>query len=261
MRDMRTFISGPAYAQRLVRHAHDAGAQILTNAMVTAINLDNSVDVTTPEGLLRVQPGAVIMATGARERPRPARLIPGERPSGVYTTGQLQNIVHLHHSNVGKRAVVVGAELVSWSAVMTLRHAGCSTVAMTTEYPSPESYAAFNVPGKALLRVPVATRTRVVRIIGKPHLRGVEVENLDTGARRVIDCDTVIFTGTGSPTTSWPAVRASKSTPEPWDLSSTPPCAPANRVSSPPETFCIPSTLPTSPPWTAPSSPTASRHT
>jgi thioredoxin reductase len=195
MRDMRTFISGPAYAQRLVRHAHDAGAQILTNAMVTAINLDNSVDVTTPEGLLRVQPGAVIMATGARERPRPARLIPGERPSGVYTTGQLQNIVHLHHSNVGKRAVVVGAELVSWSAVMTLRHAGCSTVAMTTEYPSPESYAAFNVPGKALLRVPVATRTRVVRIIGKPHLRGVEVENLDTGARRVIDCDTVIFTG------------------------------------------------------------------
>src|SRR6476620_1524377 len=184
MRDMRTFISGPAYAQRLVRHAKDAGAQILTNAMVTAINLDNSVDVTTPEGLLRVQPGAVIMATGARERPRPARLIPGERPSGVYTTGQLQNIVHLHHSNVGKRAVVVGAELVSCSAVMTLRHAGFSTVAMTTEYPSPESYAAFNVPGKALLRVPVATRTRVVRIIGKPHLRGVEVENLDTGARR-----------------------------------------------------------------------------
>ena len=48
MRDMRTFISGPAYAQRLVRDAHDAGAEILTDAMVTAINLDNSVDVTTP---------------------------------------------------------------------------------------------------------------------------------------------------------------------------------------------------------------------
>ena len=113
----------------------------------------------------------------------------------MYTTGQLQNIVHLHHGKVGKRAVVVGAELVSWSAVMTLRHAGCATVAMTTLYPSPESYAAFNLPGKAALRVPVATRTRVVRIIGKPGLRGVEVENIDTGARRVIDCDTVVFTG------------------------------------------------------------------
>jgi thioredoxin reductase len=195
MRDMRTFISGPAYARRLVRQTREAGADILTDAMVTAINVDNTLDVTTPDGLLRVQPGAVIMATGARERPRPARLIPGDRPSGVYTTGQLQNVVHLHHGRVGTRAVVVGAELVSWSAVMTLRHAGCATVAMTTPYPSPESYAAFNIAGKAAFRVPVATRTRVVRIIGKPTLHGVEVENLDTGARRVIDCDTVIFTG------------------------------------------------------------------
>ena len=47
----------------------EAGAEILTEAMVTAINPDNSVDATTPAGLLRVQPGAVIMATGARERP------------------------------------------------------------------------------------------------------------------------------------------------------------------------------------------------
>jgi thioredoxin reductase len=195
IRDMRTFISGPAYARRLVRQARTAGAEILTDAMVTAINLNNAVDVTTPGGLLRVQPRAVIMATGARERPRPARLIPGDRPAGVYTTGQLQNVVHLHHGTVGKRAVVVGAELVSWSAVMTLRHAGCSTVAMTTQYPSPESYAAFNIGGKAAFGVPVATRTRVVRIIGKPSLRGVEVENLDTGARRIIDCDTVVFTG------------------------------------------------------------------
>ena len=195
MRDMRTVIRGPAYARRLVREAREAGAEILTDAMVTAINLDNTLDVTTPGGLLRVQPGAVILATGARERPRPARLIPGDRPSGVYTTGQLQNVVHLHHGTVGTRAVVVGAELVSWSAVMTLRHAGCSTVAMTTQYPSPESYGAFNIGGKAAFGVPVATRTRVVRIIGKPFLHGVEVEDLDTGSRRIIECDTVIFTG------------------------------------------------------------------
>ena len=66
-----------------------------------------------------------MLATGARERPRPARLIPGDRRAGVYTTGQLQNLVHLQHGEVGTRAVVVGAELVSWSAVLTLRQAGC----------------------------------------------------------------------------------------------------------------------------------------
>ena len=195
IRDLHTFISGPAYAQRLLRHARAAGADILTEAMVTAIGDDNSVDVTTPAGLLRVEANALVLATGARERPRPARLIPGDRPTRVYTTGQLQNIVHLHHGTVGSRAVVVGAELVSWSAVTTLRHAGCATVAMTTQYRSPESYAAFNVAGKALFRVPVATRTRVVRVFGRPTLQAVEVENLDTGERRSIECDTVVFTG------------------------------------------------------------------
>jgi len=195
IRDMHTFISGPAYARRLSRQAADAGADVLTQAMVTAIYPDNSLEVTTPQGLLCVKPLALILATGARERPRPARLIPGDRPEGVYTTGHLQNLVHLHHGAVGRRAVVVGAELVSWSAVMTLRHADCTTALMITGYPSPESYAAFNVGGKAAFRTPIATRTRITRIIGRPRVKAVEVEHLDTGRRRVIDCDTVIFTG------------------------------------------------------------------
>ena len=32
-------------------------------------------------------------------------------------------------------------------------------------------------------------------MIGRPKVEGVEIENLDTGARRVVDCDTVVFTG------------------------------------------------------------------
>ena len=124
-------------------------------------------------------------------------MIPGDRPSGgIYTTGHLQNLVHIQHRKVGERAVVVGAELVSWSAVLTLKHAGCRTALMTTTYPSPESYALFNVAGKSpLMGVDVATRTRVARIIGKPALQAVEIENLDTGDRRIVDCDTLVLTG------------------------------------------------------------------
>jgi len=195
IRDLRTFISGPAYAHRLTRRAETAGARIVTRAMVTAINPDNSLDVTTPEGLQRITAAALVLATGARERPRPARLIPGDRPAGVYTTGHLQNIVHLHHGTVGKRAVVVGAELVSWSAVMTLRHAGADTVLVTSQYRSPESYGVFNLGGRAMFRVPIATRSRLTRIIGRPTVQAVEIENLDSGERRVINCDTVVFTG------------------------------------------------------------------
>jgi hypothetical protein len=66
---------------------------------------------------------------------------------------------------------------------------------MTTQYPSPESYAAFNIGGKLALRVPVTARTRVVRVMGRPRVEAIEIENLDSGDRRVVECDTVVFTG------------------------------------------------------------------
>ncbi|GIH37149.1 oxidoreductase [Microbispora corallina] len=195
IRDLGRIMTGPAYARLLAARAREAGAALRTSAMVTGWAGERALDVTTPQGLLRVEAGAVVLATGARERPRTARMVPGDRPPGVLTTGQLQNLVHLHGRAVGGRAVVVGAEPVSWSAVLTLRRAGCRTVLMTSEHARPESYAAFSVPGRAVLGVPVATGTRVVRVAGHDAVEAVEVEDLRTGARRTVPCDTVVFTG------------------------------------------------------------------
>ncbi|HYF72467.1 MAG TPA: FAD-dependent oxidoreductase [Nocardioides sp.] len=195
MRDLGRFVTGPAYARMLRDKATDAGATILTEAMATDWAGPSSLMVTSPEGRLRVAARAVVLASGARERPRAARGIPGDRAHGVLTTGTLQNVVHLKHGVVGKRAVVVGSELVSWSAVLTLRHAGCRTVLMTTTHPQAEAYWLFHRPGRLAFKTPVATRTRVTRIIGRPRVQAVEVEDLDTGLRRTVECDTVILTG------------------------------------------------------------------
>ncbi len=62
---------------------------------------------------------------------------PATRPLGVFTTGALQQLVALSTAPVGRRAVVVGAEHVSFSAVLTLAHAGVATVAMVTEHSAP----------------------------------------------------------------------------------------------------------------------------
>jgi len=195
IRDLRTVLSGPHYARRLVANALAAGAEIRTEAMVTGWAGDRALEVTSPSGREVIDARAIVLATGARERPRPARLIAGDRPAGIYTTGHLQNLVHLHGRGVGRQAVVVGAELVSYSAVLTLRHAGCRTVLMTSEQRHPESYVALTVAARAALGVRVATRTRVVRIIGASQLQAVEIENVDTRARRIVDCDTLILTG------------------------------------------------------------------
>ena len=195
MRDLKRFISGPAYAKRLTAMAQDAGATLETEAMVTGWAGERQLQVTSPRGLGTITADAVVLATGARERPRPARLVPGDRPDGVYTTGQLQNLVHVHHAKVGSRALIVGAELVSWSAVLTLREAGCATVGMVSGYPRSEAYAVFRLPGRTLTRGPVYTRSRIVGIEGRGRVRAAVVENLETGSRMRVDCDTVVFTG------------------------------------------------------------------
>jgi thioredoxin reductase len=199
LRDLRTVLSGPAYARRLAELADAAGADIRLATMVTGWAADRSLLVTSPRGRRRTDARAVVLATGARERPRSARLVPGDRPDGVFTTGELQNHVHLQHQPAGTSAVIVGAELVSWSAVLTLRAAGCRAALMTTEYGRPEAYAAITAAGRLGLRVPVARRTRVTRVIGRDRVRAVELEHLDSGNRRTFACDTVVFTGSWIP--------------------------------------------------------------
>jgi thioredoxin reductase len=211
LRDLHRVLTGPAYARRRTDLAVAAGATVRTGVTVTGWAGPLAVDTTSPAGLERLTARAVVLATGARERPRPARLLPGTRPAGVWTTGQLQQAV-LAGQPVGRSAVVVGAEHVSFSAVVTLAHAGVRVVAMVTDLPRHQSYPAFRAA--ALLRwgFPLLTGTTVTRLLGRPRLTGVEVRSgtgraavLDpetgvevrsgTGRTAVLDADTVVLTG------------------------------------------------------------------
>ena len=82
------------------------------------------VALTSPPGIETVAAGAVLLATGCRERPRAARVVPGDRPPGVMTTGELQRRVYLAGQRLPGRALVVGAEHVSFSAMVTRRTRG-----------------------------------------------------------------------------------------------------------------------------------------
>jgi thioredoxin reductase len=190
LRDLHRLRSGPRYAERYRELALAAGAQLLEETTVTGWSADGRAEVTSPSGRETLHGDAVVLATGCRERPRPARWVPGSRPEGVLTTGLLQQLVQ-RGLPVGRRALVVGAEHVSFSAVRTLRHAGAEVVAMTTELERHQSFAA----AKTLLRVPLEMQTAVTAIHGSPRVEEVELTDLDSGATRRAACDTVVFTG------------------------------------------------------------------
>lgn len=195
IRDRKRFLSGPTYARKLVDEVLAAGVRILTRTQVTGWADDHTLAATSPEGRLLIRAEATLLATGARERPRTARMVPGDRVAGVYTTGQIQNMVHLQHQPVGERAVIVGAELVSWSAAMTLAEAGCHTEALVSRYPKGEAYPFFTHPGKLWFRTRVISSAEVVAVKGRGRVSAVDIRNVVTGEQRTIECDTVVFTG------------------------------------------------------------------
>ncbi len=193
VRDLHRVMSGPRYARRYVELARRAGARVVEEAMVTGWSADGALEVTSAQGREALRPAAVVLATGCRERPRSARLVPGSRPEGVMTTGTLQQLVELGRPT-GRRALVVGAEHVSFSAVLTLTHAGAEAVAMVTELPRHQSLALFRLGAALRYRTPLWSRTRVAAIHGRPRVEEVELLDLDTGETRRVACDTVVFT-------------------------------------------------------------------
>ncbi|MEU0126728.1 FAD-dependent oxidoreductase [Streptomyces sp. NPDC006289] len=178
--------SGPEYARRGATAAVSAGAVLRTGVTVTGWAGPLTVETTCPAGLERITARAVVLATGARERPRSARLIPGTRPAGVYTTGELQQAVHLYGQRIGTRAVVVGDEPVGHAAAGTLRAAGVQVVAMVTDRPEPRV--------RMRTRVPLLTSATVGGLLGRNRLSGVTLRHLD-GRTTTLSCDTVVLTG------------------------------------------------------------------
>jgi NADPH-dependent 2,4-dienoyl-CoA reductase/sulfur reductase-like enzyme len=205
LRDLHRLMTGPAYARHYSRAANLAGAVIRTGTTVTdwpglragqAGQLGPvSAALTSPNGRETVTANAVLLATGCRERPRPARLVPGGRPPGVMTTGELQQRVYLEGQRLPGRAVVIGAEHVSFSALVTLAHAGADVVALVTDQPRHQSLTAFRFAAQLRWRVPVWTRTAITGVIGGSRLEAVELRDLRSGAARLVPCDTVVFTG------------------------------------------------------------------
>jgi NADPH-dependent 2,4-dienoyl-CoA reductase/sulfur reductase-like enzyme len=194
LRDLRRVTTGPRYAQRYLELAQRAGIRVVAEAMVTGWSPNGDLEVTSPDGRATLRAPAVVLATGCRERPRSARLVPGSRPDGVMTTGLLQQLVALTESGVGNRALIVGAEHVSFSALMTLAHADVGVVGMVTELPHHQTLGLVRIGAALRYRTPLWTRTAVTGIHGIPRVEEVELLDLETGKFSRAACDTVVFT-------------------------------------------------------------------
>lgn len=188
-------MSGPAYAARWRNRI--ASDRLATSTTVTALGANGEVKISTLQGEQTLTPRKILLATGIRERSRAARLVSGDRPARVLTTGALQRLVAEGVTLPFRRPVIVGTELVSFSAVLTLRDRGIKPVAMLEAGERIVALRPGDTIANLLLGVPTLLRHRLVSINAAPQDAGrLESVSVETpGGRREIACDAVIFTG------------------------------------------------------------------
>ncbi len=192
LREFRRPMLGPAYARALAARAVAAGAEILTGATATALHAGPAVSVTSDAGVARVAARLILIATGTRETTRAGRLIGGTKPGGVMTTGGLQGVVHGAGLCPFRRPVILGTELVAFSAILTCRQAGIRPVAMIEEAPRITARAPARLL-PALLGIPLLLSTRLLAIEGRDRVEAVVLHG-PAGERRVA-ADGVVVTG------------------------------------------------------------------
>ncbi|HVJ43762.1 MAG TPA: FAD/NAD(P)-binding oxidoreductase [Dongiaceae bacterium] len=198
LREFSRLMQGPDYARRLVDEVE--GLDLRTRTTVLGLKPNGEVRVTDTHGPMTVAGNKVLLALGAREAPRSARLLTGARPQGIMNTGMLQQMVYLQGRKPFQRPVVIGTELVSFSTLVTLRHIGVKPVAMIEANDRITARRPGDLIARYLLGVPVLLDTKLIRILGIDRVEGIEVDR-GHGVERIV-CDGVILTGRFRPETA-----------------------------------------------------------
>jgi thioredoxin reductase len=197
IREYKRILTGPVYAKKLAETATKKGIHIAFSHSVTELAPGGHLTVASPAGTKQLAARRVLIATGIRETPRSARLVSGDRALGICNTGTLQSMFYLKKLIPFRNPVVVGSEIVSFSALSTCKKAGIQPVAMLEESDRPTVRSPIHYATR-YFNVPLLLNTRISKIIGHDRVEAVQIVN-QFGAVKTLTCDGILFTGKFTP--------------------------------------------------------------
>ncbi len=196
LREFGRVYFGGAYGRRLQKEAAAHGVDIRAGHSVVSLGADGGLLVSNHRGLETLSARRIVVATGARETPRSARLLSGDRPLGVMTTGTMQSHVAFYGTMPFRRPLIVGSELVSFSSVLTCLAHGARPVAMIEAEPYVRSRQIHGwMP--TLLGIPFHLATDLIDIRGAARVEAAETRR--DGRTQTLVCDGVLLTGHFTP--------------------------------------------------------------
>ena len=191
-------LTGPEYARRFIEKAMDLKVNTLLESMVLRLTPDRKVTLCSKNGIRTLEPKAVVLAMGCRERSREAILVPGARPAGIFTAGTVQRMVNVEGYLPGGKIVILGSGDVGMIMARRLTLEGAEVKAAVEILPYIGGLIRNEVQCLHDFNIPVLLGHTVTWVHGKERVEGVTIAKVDKswkpipGTERKIECDTLI---------------------------------------------------------------------
>ncbi|MBN2218786.1 MAG: FAD-dependent oxidoreductase [Kosmotogaceae bacterium] len=173
-------LTGPEFASRLQREMSEEGVSMIGECYIRHIDVkEKKATVLSPKGAFEISARALVISSGARERPFGSLLIQGHRPSGILPAGVVQRYVNLENYLPARRAVVLGSGDIGLIMARRLTLEGVEIVAVIERMPYPGGLTRNIVQCLEDYGIPLVLSTTVTKVIGRGRLEEVEISKVD----------------------------------------------------------------------------------
>jgi len=194
-------LSGPEYASREVRELEQTDANVMLQTFVSRIEKRGAAFILTlvsPAGMVQLEAGSVVLATGCRERTAKQAAIHGTRPAGVFTAGSAQYYTNILGQLPTKRCVILGSGDVGLIMARRLTLEGAEVLGVYEAKPAPGGLLRNVAQCLNDFDIPLFLGHTVTRIFGTDRLKAVETCRVDKdlrpipGTEKAVKCDALI---------------------------------------------------------------------
>lgn len=197
----REELTGPEYAERFRERLseYSDAIQVLTDCHVLKLSRDKKALLVSPKGVFELETKVVIYAAGARERPFGSLMIPGDRPSGIFTAGVAQRLMNIDNRKIGNRALIVGSGDIGMIMARRLTLEGTEVVGVVERLPYPGGLLRNVIQCLKDFDIPLYLSSTVVEVRGKERLEEVVVAKVDEqfrpipGTEKIFKVDTLVL--------------------------------------------------------------------
>ena len=192
-------LTGPEYAHRFIDDVWGESIDVALRTFVISLSPDRRLKLLGPEGLVTVEAGAVVLATGARERTRGEVRLPGTRPSGVMTAGTAQSFINKRGYMPGEKVLILGSGDIGLIMARRLTWEGAEVVGVAELMSYPTGLNRNVVQCLHDFDIPLHLSHTVTDIYGKNRVQGLQLSPVDDELKplpeegREIDCDTLLL--------------------------------------------------------------------